>query len=81
MPLIDLLREGVNVLLLGMGSVFVFLSTLVVAMAGMSRLARRIEPQRPVSPRPYPASVSAAHPDREEEIIAVISAAIRRYRS
>jgi oxaloacetate decarboxylase gamma subunit len=80
MPLTDLLMEGVNLLLLGMGSVFVFLATLVLAMNGMSHLARRIEPEQlPLQLRP--AAAPTARSDLDDEIIVVISAAVRHYRS
>ncbi len=76
----DLLVEGVNLMLLGMGSVFLFLTVLVLAMSGVSRLVAPFTNTEtdPDQPR-YP--VSSAIGKESEEIIAVISAAISRYRT
>ena len=72
-----LFMEGLNLMLLGMGSVFIFLTMLIVFMKGMSRLARAISPeelQAVASPVGKPIFA-------DEELIAVISAAVTRYRS
>lgn len=74
MPVTDLLVDGVELMLLGMGSVFVFLTTLVLVLKGMSRLAQALAPQEVV------AGV-ASKLDEDDEFLAVISAAIARYRS
>ena len=80
MPVADLLMEGVKLMLLGMGTVFVFLMLLVVAMTGMSRLARVLGPED--TPAVASAHTAAAPGSREDrELLAVISAAIRRYRA
>ncbi len=76
MPATDLLVDGLNLMLLGMGSVFSFLSVLVVAMLGMSRLARAF-----AGPEKAPVSSPAVGAGDEGELIAVISAAVKRYRS
>ena len=80
MPITDLLMEGVNLMLLGMGSVFIFLSVLVLTMNGMSRLAQAISSDDNQETITQVAAVpkAATHGD---ELIAVISAAISRYRS
>ncbi len=80
MPVADLLTEGVKLMLLGMGTVFVFLLLLVVAMTGMSRLARVLGSQE----TPAVASMHTAAPpgsQEDRELLAVIGAAIRRYRA
>ncbi len=80
MPVADLLLEGSKLMLLGMGTVFVFLMLLVVAMAGMSRLARILEPPAtPAVESPQTPTVAGSQEDRD--LVAVISAAIRRYRT
>jgi len=48
MPVTDLLMEGVELMLLGMGSVFVFLTMLVLALKVMSHLAQTLEPKEAV---------------------------------
>lgn len=40
----NLLSEGLSLMVLGMGFVFVFLTLLVIATAGMSRLVTRYGP-------------------------------------
>ena len=39
----DLLNQGLTLLLAGMGTVFVFLTTLVIAMSVMSRIVMRFQ--------------------------------------
>lgn len=76
MAIYDLLLQGVNLMFLGMGMVFLFLAILVVALNAMSRLAAYLSgPEAPQAAPPCAAR-------REDtELIAVISAAINRYRS
>ncbi len=76
MAVSDLLLQGVNLMLLGMGIVFTFLAVLVVALTGMSRLAASL------SGPETPPTVAASDAETDDtELIAVISAAINRYRS
>ncbi len=77
----DLIMIGLELMLLGMGSVFVFLILLVGVTSVMSRLLTRFFPEAaplpkaPAKrPKPSPASVDA-------ELIAVIGAAIKQHRS
>ncbi len=82
MPVADLLLEGVKLMLLGMGTVFTFLMLLVVAMAGMSRLARILEPAAtPVVDTPQTRTRTMAGSRQDPDLVAVISAAIRHYRA
>lgn len=74
MPVTNLLMEGVQLMLLGMGSVFLFLATLVLVLKGMSRMVQTLVPEDVI------AGV-ASKPGEDEELFAVISAAIARYRS
>jgi len=79
MPITEMLMEGVNLMLIGMGSVFIFLSILIVAMFGMSRIAAAINSRQPqAAPSSTPAAPKAGD---DEELVAVISAAISRFRS
>jgi len=74
MAVSDLLLQGVNLMALGMGIVFTFLAILVVALNGMSRLAASLSgPEEP--------KTAADTGVEDAELIAVISAAINRYRS
>lgn len=62
----DLLSQGLELMLAGMGVVFAFLTVLVAATALMSRVVMRFQP-------------ASTSPEKEEEI-AAISAAIARHR-
>lgn len=62
----DILIQGLELMLAGMGAVFVFLTVLVAATGLMSRLVMRYQP-------------TINSPEKEEEI-AAISAAIARHR-
>ena len=61
-----LIDQGLTLMLVGMGTVFVFLTALVFAMSAMSLLAKRFQP--------FPAF------DVTEEEVAAISAAIAAHR-
>ena len=63
----ELVREGFALMLAGMGTVFVFLTVLVIAMTMMSRLALRFQ------------SVPDADGPSDDEV-AAIAAAINRHR-
>lgn len=62
----SLVTQGLMLMLAGMGTVFVFLTALVVAMTLMSLVSKRLQ--------------SAPHGASEEEV-AAMAAAIRRHRS
>ncbi|GEN29029.1 hypothetical protein HVA01_26750 [Halovibrio variabilis] len=76
-----LLQDGLALMALGMGFVFVFLTVLVVSVTLMSKLIGRFQP--------VPAAVStdknthkpAAASSQDDEVMAVISAAVHRYRT
>ncbi|MDX1694133.1 MAG: OadG family transporter subunit [Ketobacteraceae bacterium] len=75
-----LLSEGLTLMLLGMGAVFVFLTLLVFATSLMSRLVAQFSP----APAPVAAPVPPASPTSSEDnqqLLAVITAAIHKYRS
>jgi oxaloacetate decarboxylase gamma subunit len=82
-PVSELLMEGVRLMLLGMGIVFTFLIVLVFALYGMSRAAGAIERRQGAAPLPA-AAEGTPHPVDHAingELIAVIGAAVARYRS
>jgi oxaloacetate decarboxylase gamma subunit len=64
----NLLIEGVMLMLVGMGTVFAFLTVLVAAMTAMAAAVRRYRP-----------SLAPAAAISDEEV-AAIAAAIRRHR-
>lgn len=63
----DLINQGLTLMLAGMGTVFVFLTALVIAMAIMSRIVMRFQPVG------KPAGVT-------DDEVAAISAAITTHR-
>jgi oxaloacetate decarboxylase gamma subunit len=63
----SLIDEGLKLMLAGMGTVFVFLTALVIVTTLMSRLVMRFQPKLVVS-------------DITDEEVAAISAAITRHR-
>jgi oxaloacetate decarboxylase (Na+ extruding) subunit gamma len=77
MAVSDLVLQGVNLMFLGMGIVIAFLGILVVALNGMSRLASSLSGPEIDESSATPSSVGTG----DSELIAVISAAINRYRS
>ena len=70
-----LLLEGVRLMLLGMGSVFIFLMMLVFSMKLMSLLAQLLAPAEPL-----PETPQSQLPAADANLVAVISAAIAVYR-
>lgn len=80
MMLFDMLMSGLELMVLGMGMVFVFLAMLIVIMQGMSLLAARLNPEAPATPQPAPRPVSGGGAS-DPRLIAAISAAVSRYRS
>lgn len=76
----DLMQQGVSLMLYGMGTVFVFLTVLIVVTTCMSYILRRffVPAAIPVAPR----AVGDANPvSKDDEIVAVISAAVHKYRT
>lgn len=73
-----LMTEGLQLMVLGMSTVFLFLGLLVAAMHTTSRLVRALEARR--TPATQQAdSVTGAEPVHSD-VVAAISAAIHRYR-
>ncbi|MDH3338822.1 MAG: OadG family transporter subunit [Gammaproteobacteria bacterium] len=63
----ELINEGLTLMLAGMGTVFMFLTVLVIMMALMSRLILRLQ------------SSADAHGPNDDEV-AAITAALARHR-
>ena len=82
MPVADLLLAGGELMLLGMGIVFGFLIVLVFTMRGMSALAAFLDRGEDTA-RELATPVSGVSPPAagQEQLVAVVSAAINQYRS
>jgi oxaloacetate decarboxylase gamma subunit len=83
MPITDMMMSGVKLMFVGMGIVFVFLLVLVIAMKGMSKLAMLFsERQAGAEALTYPPT-GAVHAEGtvRGDLVAVISAAVARYRA
>jgi len=74
-----LLGQGIQLMFIGMGSVFAFLSLLVLTLKLVSALSMRITPKPDSIEGPIGTNQTAISND--QEIVAVISAAISQYRS
>ena len=73
----DLINQGLELALIGMGTVFLFLILLIGATTLMSALLQRLVPESaPGDAGTAPASA----PGADDELVAVIGAAIRRHR-
>ena len=76
----NLLQQGLELTIYGMGTVFVFLVMLIFATRGMSRLAIRFGGSE-ISAAPMTAETARAVNSLESnELIAVITAAIQQHR-
>lgn len=80
----DLINESLGLMAIGMGTVFSFLLLLVLLLRIMSWLAHRLSPLEaqtlPAAPMaPVPGSMTGQEADAE--LIAVITAAVTRYRA
>lgn len=76
----DIVAQGVELMLFGMGTVVIFLALLVVATTAMSAFVGRYFPE----PQPAPTAAdkpaaTGASPDAE--VVAAISAAIHQHRN
>ena len=85
----DLLAQGLELMLYGMGTVLLFLALLVLVTTVMSRLVERWFPEPEHTPTADEAlrrlyarqEADASRAASEAELVAVISAAVHRYRS
>ncbi len=76
----NLLSEGLNLMVFGMGFVVVFLTLLVFATTGMSKVVGKFFPEAPAQPAAKKA-VPAAAANNNDELVAVMTAAVHKYRS
>jgi len=79
----ELMSQALELMVVGMGFVFVFLAILVVATGAMSKLVTKYAPEAiPVPKTPANRAAAApAAPQVDAQLRAVISAAVKEYRS
>ncbi len=75
----ELMIAGLKLMFMGMGTVFVFLTILIVSLKLMSGFANRFEDDQIVTADRAAQPMAAA--DSGSELIAVMTAAISRFRS
>lgn len=77
----SLLEQGIELMVYGMGTVFVFLAVLVVVTQGLSWLVQRFIPGKaaPVVAKATPSQ--SVEPAVDDQLLAVITAAVKEYRS
>ncbi len=75
----QLVTEGLVLMLVGMGTVFVFLTVLVLATTAMSHLLAR-DPDNVASVEAFAAKTDSVAPHPDRHLIAVITAAVHRHR-
>ena len=77
----ELMSDAINLMIVGMGFVYVFLMVLVVTTSFMSKLVERFAPEKPDA-----LIIKSSHDSIESapddlRLVAVISAALAKYRS
>ncbi|MEC9314395.1 MAG: OadG family protein [Pseudomonadota bacterium] len=86
----NLMSEGLNLMLVGMGFVFIFLTLLVFATSLMSKIITRYEKDVGTLPEegiPAPTAVisqamsKSQHANDDKNLITVLSAAVHKFRS
>ena len=77
----ELISQGINLMLLGMGVVFVFLTLLVFATSIMSAFVTRFFPEpQPEPPLKIPSAPPATH-QPDAHLLKIIKAAVSEHRS
>lgn len=76
----DILQQGVDLMLFGMGTVFVFLTLLVIGTTIMSAFIQRFlpEPEPAPAPAPQPAAPAGV---TDPKLLAIIKAAVDQHRA
>lgn len=74
----SLMSQAIDLTVVGMGFVFVFLIVLIGATTLMSKIAMKLEPPAPETPV---APAQPASPMNDPRLMAVITAAVEKYRS
>lgn len=76
-----LLMQGLDLMLLGMGMVFLILGLLIFILKGTSALITKYAPHTEPPSAPVQKATTAANPETDPDLMAAISIAIQRFRS
>lgn len=76
----ELMSDAIGLMAVGMGFVFTFLTILVFVTSFMSKMVLKYapEPEKKASPAAAPAAATASN---DAQLLAVLSAAVAKYRS
>lgn len=77
----QLFAEGINLMLMGMGVVFVFLAVLVIATSMMSGLIQRYFPEPVVIPSNTSSSNTSSDSIPSSRTLSIITEALRQHRN
>jgi oxaloacetate decarboxylase gamma subunit len=77
----QLLHEGVELMLMGMGSVFFFLALLILCIRLMARAIERFAPPSHVREASAPASVKLVGQEPGSDVLAAIQLALHQHRA
>ncbi|WP_150914012.1 OadG family protein [Marinobacter halotolerans] len=77
----ELMSQAVDLMVAGMGFVFVFLIILVFATLLMSKLILRLGPDEPVAPAKTPRAKPSASPSVDPDTAEAIKKAIAQFRA
>ena len=83
MTQVDLVNEGLSLMMFGMGFVFIFLTILVFATGLMSKIVPVLAPEQaaPAPKRPSAPAPGTSDPAADPVLLAVISDAVRQHRA
>ncbi|HLD68634.1 MAG TPA: OadG family transporter subunit [Pseudomonas sp.] len=77
----QLLLEGVELMLFGMGSVFLFLALLILAIRLIARLIERFAPPAPMPSAAAPLPVKSGGHGLEPDVLTAIQTVIHQHRA
>jgi oxaloacetate decarboxylase gamma subunit len=80
----NLVSEGLTLMVYGMGFVFLFLTLLVFVTGFMSKIVMKYAPApqpKPAKSKPANSGAAAQAGGNQDELVAVITAAVHKYRS
>ena len=80
-PISELLMEAGNLLLVGMGFVFVFLTILIFAVNALKAFCERFPGQEPPAPARASGTKATSTVAADNNVIAAISAAVHAHRN